>query len=39
MGFPATAAVAVSESVGVVLVGALGAALAGARFQSIQQGG
>jgi hypothetical protein len=39
MGFPATAAVAVSESVGVVLVGGLGAALAGARFQSIQQGG
>ena len=38
MGFPATAAVTVSESVGVVLVGALGAALAWLRFAQQQRG-
>jgi hypothetical protein len=38
MGFPATAAVAVSESVGVVLVGAFGAALAWMRFTEQQRG-
>jgi hypothetical protein len=38
MGLPATADVAVSESVGVVLVGALGAALAWFRFAEQQRG-
>jgi hypothetical protein len=37
-GFSPTAATAVSESVGVVLIGALGAALAGMRFTEQQRG-
>ncbi len=38
MGLPTTGAVAVSESVGVVLIGALGVALAWVRFTEQQRG-